>query len=155
MVCKQPGLVLDHVRCYIPEEYPARDNKEIKLDYSLLQTNPRTSNGIYKSISSFVETFGSIQDYLSQDNLHEFYHGIEKRYFSYHLDSKYHKKTWYITPECQAQIDHLIAQIRLQKNYHQIPSLKKIKHWKAEEVRNFMHFAARKIYFNVILYFLI
>lgn len=110
--------------------------------YSFMTENKEKD--IYKTRSPLVEEYSSITETFSLDNLHQLYSGVEKRYLHYHFDSKFHDKPWYIQPSKIKEINDMISQIRLPSNYHQIPSIKKFKLWKAEEIRSFFHFAGGK-----------
>lgn len=91
-----------------------------------------------------MEQYSSIQTSYCHDSLHSFYHGPERRYIEYHINSKFRLEPWYIKRDKQKEIDFLTSQIRLPKGYKKIPSLTKLGTWTAEEVRNFLHFASRE-----------
>src|SRR5690606_28835352 len=112
--CKHPGKTIDRVRCFAANTFPARTWSETNIAYPLLRSSPREKGyNIYKSVSPFVEQYSSIQTSYCHDSLHSFYHGPERRYIEYHINSKFRLEPWYIKRDKQKEIDFLTSQIRL------------------------------------------
>jgi hypothetical protein len=108
-------------------------------------------NDIYKKKSILVEQYDTIiSEHFSLDDLHQFYLGIEKRFFTFLLSPKYHKEKFYLQPNQQNKLEHMINQVKLPSQYHTLKSLKKLKYFKANEIKSLFHYTSRK---NFIIIF--